>query len=195
MEPTNTPNIASVEKVQCAECGNGFPRGEVLVFGNVNICLGCKPVFQQKLSEGSFSPEKLRYASVGRRFVAVLADGIITWVVMLLLTFASLAISGGDKGVMAAMSSMVATVLSTVLGVTYYVYLNGKYGATFGKMMMGIKIVRAGGKSIGFGLAFGRYFAQFINVFTFGFGYLMAIWDKEKRGLHDRVCGTRVVHS
>ena len=35
-----------------------------------------------------------------------------------------------------------------------------------------------------------RYIGQIIAILPFGAGFLMAAWDKEKRGLHDLIAGT-----
>lgn len=35
-----------------------------------------------------------------------------------------------------------------------------------------------------------RYFGKVIALIPFGAGFLMAAWDKEKRGLHDLIAGT-----
>jgi uncharacterized RDD family membrane protein YckC len=69
----------------------------------------------------------------------------------------------------------------------------GKFGATLGKMALGLKVVDPDGGKISYPLAFGRYFAKFISGFILGFGYLMVAFDSEKRGLHDMICRTRVV--
>jgi hypothetical protein len=43
------------------------------------------------------------------------------------------------------------------------------------------------------GSTVGRYFAYGLNVFTPGIGLMTAGRDDEKRALHDRIAGTRVV--
>jgi uncharacterized RDD family membrane protein YckC len=75
-------------------------------------------------------------------------------------------------------------------------------GATVGKMACGLKVVRADGRSLGWGVSFGRFFMW--NIVTSGIPYLnlvlmlvssiMAGVDEEKRALHDRVCDTRVIY-
>lgn len=192
MESSKSPESVRGGLVQCAECGNAFPREEVLVFGEHNICAGCKPAFQQKLAEGSFRPRnQMQYSSVRRRFAAVTIDGFISYLISIVWM---LIIAGSFTGEGNVQGSLIATAASTAFGVAYYVYFMGRFGATPGKMVLGIKVVRASGSEIGYGLALGRYFAQFLSAFSFGIGYLMAIWDDEKRSLHDRVCGSRVIH-
>ena len=99
------------------------------------------------------------------------------------------------------------------LGVTFFVviFLVGgcyeilmlKYrSATLGKMACGLRVVRADGRSLSWGVCFGRFFMW--NVVTSGIPYLNSIFllataiivgvDDEKRALHDRVCDTRVIY-
>ena len=193
MQQANTPEKIAEDRALCAECGKAFPRADLLTFGNRYICAGCKPAFQQKIAEGAYAPGDLTYGGVRRRFLALFIDGILTWVAMGALGLVAMAASGTDF--MVAIGSSLMSFGGSIFGVVYSVVMIGKYGATLGKMAMGLKVVRPDGSSFGYGLATGRYFAQFLNVFTFGIGYLMAIWDKEKRGLHDRVCGTRVIRT
>ena len=40
--------------------------------------------------------------------------------------------------------------------------------------------------------AIGRHFSEWLSSILF-IGYIMAAFDEEKRALHDRICGTRVV--
>ncbi|HET6371045.1 MAG TPA: RDD family protein, partial [Nitrospiria bacterium] len=41
--------------------------------------------------------------------------------------------------------------------------------------------------------ACGRYFAEILSGIILCIGYIMAAFDDEKRALHDRICGTRVI--
>jgi uncharacterized RDD family membrane protein YckC len=76
----------------------------------------------------------------------------------------------------------------------YYVFFVGKYGATPGKMACGLRIVLADGGKLTYGRATGRFFAEWVSSMILGIGYLMVAFDDEKRSLHDRIVGTRVVH-
>ena len=37
---------------RCAECGNVFPKSDMLAYENFFVCAGCKPLFFQKVQEG-----------------------------------------------------------------------------------------------------------------------------------------------
>ncbi len=45
--------IASTGDVVCAECGKTFTRDNAIQYGTAWVCAACKPVFLQKLREGS----------------------------------------------------------------------------------------------------------------------------------------------
>jgi uncharacterized RDD family membrane protein YckC len=75
----------------------------------------------------------------------------------------------------------------------YDTWFVGKYGATPGKMACKLKIVDPDGGQIPYLRAFGRHFAKWLSSMTLLIGYIMAVFDEEKRTLHDRVCETRVI--
>jgi uncharacterized RDD family membrane protein YckC len=67
------------------------------------------------------------------------------------------------------------------------------FGATPGKLLLGLTVVRADGKSMSWSVAAWRCVAISFSQMMFGLGYLMAATDPEKRALHDYLAGTRVV--
>jgi uncharacterized RDD family membrane protein YckC len=76
----------------------------------------------------------------------------------------------------------------------YEVLLNGRFGATFGKMAIGAKITMVDGSPIGYGRAMLRWFAERISDFSFGVGYLLIALRRDKRALHDLLAGTKVIY-
>jgi uncharacterized RDD family membrane protein YckC len=176
------------------ECRGIFAADDVIRHGDAYICAGCKPIFMQKLTEGTLRTVKLRYAGFWRRFVAVLLDGIILGIVNIVLQVISLAAIAGlfesaqDVGaVFAVYGIQIAT------AVTYETVLIGKYGSTVGKMALQLEVVNASGGPVSYGRAFGRYFAKWLSYITLLIGFIIAAFDPEKRSLHDRICNTRVV--
>ncbi|HEY3854528.1 MAG TPA: RDD family protein [Verrucomicrobiae bacterium] len=75
----------------------------------------------------------------------------------------------------------------------YEVLLNGRFGATVGKMIIGAKITKADGSRLTYPRAFLRWFAERISEFCFFVGYFMVLTNSDKRGLHDWLAGTKVV--
>jgi uncharacterized RDD family membrane protein YckC len=73
--------------------------------------------------------------------------------------------------------------------------MNGRFGATVGKLAVGVRIVRSDGGAITYGRAFGRYWAEMVSSLCCNIGYIMAGFDNpQKRALHDRMCDTRVIY-
>jgi uncharacterized RDD family membrane protein YckC len=60
-------------------------------------------------------------------------------------------------------------------------------------MAMGLKLVRSDGSGLSYGRIVGRYFSEWISGLIFCIGYIMVAFDEQKRGLHDRICDTRVI--
>ena len=79
--------------------------------------------------------------------------------------------------------------------VFYYVYLHGAYGQTFGKMAFRIRVLNEDGSPMNYRRAFLRWLSYFLCDATLYFGYVWALFDKRKQGLHDRVCRTLVVRT
>jgi uncharacterized RDD family membrane protein YckC len=80
--------------------------------------------------------------------------------------------------------------------VLYLVQL-GRSGQTWGRRIVGIKVVRVGtGAAPGFWRAFGRQlFAGVISANVLYLGYLWMLWDSDRQTWHDKVAGTVVVRS
>ena len=181
----------------CVECGLSKPVDEMLEYEGHLVCGNCKDGFFQRVREGGLINTSFQYASFGARFVAKIIDGIIMFVIGTIIQFgAGLgmgASSTPDPENPFSLVMVVALVLQYVAQGFYYVYLHGKYGATWGKMALKIKVIREDGESISYKRALGRMFAEMLSGIILYIGYLMAAWDPEKRALHDRICNTRVV--
>jgi uncharacterized RDD family membrane protein YckC len=181
----------------CAECGRSFPSDEMIRFGSSWVCAACKPVFVQKIKEGVNTSSGMDYAGFWIRFGAVFIDWIILWVVNILLgilmglSMAGNIKSGDTSGVFAR--AMLNWVISFGIGVSYETFFIGKYAATPGKMLCKLNVVSPEGEKISYLKAFARYFAKILSSIILLIGFIMAAFDDEKRALHDRICGTRVI--
>jgi uncharacterized RDD family membrane protein YckC len=175
-----------MQMMRCSECGNEFNEDALIKFGDAMVCAACKPFFVQKLREGATVAGEMIYAGFWIRVGAKLIDWIIGTIVSVALGFAA-----GLVG--ARQAQLIANILAWGFAVTYVTYFLGKYGATPGKMACGLKVLRPDGETLSYGRAFGRFFAEILSAMILCIGYLMIAFDKEKRGLHDRICDTRVV--
>jgi uncharacterized RDD family membrane protein YckC len=81
--------------------------------------------------------------------------------------------------------------LYLVLAIIYNGVLIGRWnGQTLGKKTCGIKVISGDGRPCGRWQAFARTFAELINMFTLGIGYLVVAFGSQKRGLHDHIANT-----
>ncbi|WLV24469.1 RDD family protein [Aciduricibacillus chroicocephali] len=63
-----------------------------------------------------------------------------------------------------------------------------------GKLICRIQVLNKDMTQIGIGKSIGRYFAQILSAIPLMIGYMIAGWNREKKALHDMICGTRVVY-
>lgn len=75
----------------------------------------------------------------------------------------------------------------------YQTLFNGRFGATLGKMALGMRILRLDGGAIGYGLAFRRWICEQASSLLFFIGYLLVLFRADRRALHDLLAGTQVV--
>lgn len=87
--------------------------------------------------------------------------------------------------------------LSFAVGFVWALIYDGiflsRFSATPGKLLFGVKVVRADGRPLGLARIAARCAVKGLVGFTLGIGYLVAAFDEQKRGLHDYVCDTRVI--
>lgn len=80
-------------------------------------------------------------------------------------------------------------------GVLYYILLTYYTGTTLGKKLMNLRVVSETGEKLTlFNVIYRETIGRFLCSFFGGIGYIMAGIDGQKRGLHDMICGTRVIY-
>ena len=80
-------------------------------------------------------------------------------------------------------------------GVLYYILLTYYTGTTLGKKLMNLRVVAETGEKLTlFNVIYRETIGRFLCSFFGGIGYIMAGIDGQKRGLHDMICGTRVIY-
>lgn len=100
---------------------------------------------------------------------------------------------GDAQGVDALLRGLPGLLLSTAIALVFCTFMVGRWGATIGKMICGLRIVRGDGGRVTYGLSFTRYFAEYLSVLALGLGYLWVALSPRKRAWHDYLCDTRVV--
>ena len=142
------------------------------------------------------------------RVGAAIIDGLIVGIpalIVLLALGAGAAGSDTDGGTAAFIGAALLSLLVwLVVALLYAPYMMSRTnGQTVGRMATGIRVIRANGEPMTFGVAALReivvkgLLVGTISSLTFGIGYLVDVlwplWDDENRALHDMVVNTRVV--
>lgn len=196
-QPYGSVSGGTTGQETCSRCGRAFAPDEMIRFGERWVCAECKPVFVQAMKEGAVTALPFAYGGFWIRFAAWLIDVIILSVVrfMLWLPIVGRIFAAPQEGFSLALVGlqMILNVIDFAIRIGYETFFVGKYGATPGKMACGLKIVMPDGGKVTYARALARFFAKIISYLTLFIGFIMAAFDEEKRGLHDRICDTRVV--
>lgn len=136
----------------------------------------------------------MRYAGFWLRFVAAFIDSIIITVIsrVLLLGFDTPRLDL-TQSYFDALNSPV-TLMNTLLFWIYFAILESSpLQASFGKYILGIKVIDIYGRRIGFLRATGRHFGKIVSAFILMIGYLMAAFTGQKQALHDKMANCLVI--
>ena len=194
-QPMTLASAAPGEATQvCAVSGRSFPVSQMVKFGDVWVAGMYRDQYLQRLREGAVTTGRLNLAGIWPRFVASFVDGLILqavqFVVGLVIGLMAGAASTMEQGVGLAGLNML---LVLAISFSYEAFFLASKGATPGKMVMKIRVVRPDGSPSSMGQAWGRTLGKQVSALILMIGYLMAFWDEEKRALHDRMAGTRVI--
>jgi uncharacterized RDD family membrane protein YckC len=137
-------------------------------------------------------------AGFATRAVALLVDAAILNAVALAL-LGGLWLAGSVVGIDIDVRAVVAGLLAgaawfLLLGV-YLVTFWVLTGQTPGMRAMGVRVVDAHGGRLGFPRAIERLGAMVLAALPAGAGFLLILVDDRRRGLHDRLAGTLVLHT
>jgi uncharacterized RDD family membrane protein YckC len=140
--------------------------------------------------------ESRDHARFGERLIADIFDSVIAWVGFFLLWLLV------DRGMFGRQDGFLSDerppgVADFALFAWFlwnFTYLVGKTGQSWGRKLVGIKVVDGEGGPIGFWRALGRnVFAALISGPFFYLGFLWVLWDADKQAWHDKVFRTYVV--
>lgn len=137
------------------------------------------------------------YAGFWRRWAALIVDGLVLAIPLLLVTVL-IAIPIGLTSDSAEQAGLAAQ------GIYYLMYLvaaplyyagmeSSAWQATLGKRLVGIKVCDHHGTRLGFAHALGRWAAATLSYLTLYVGFLLAAFTERKQALHDFIAGTVVV--
>jgi uncharacterized RDD family membrane protein YckC len=124
-------------------------------------------------------------AGKGRRFATLIVDYLGFYALGALVGILLFAVFG--QGAVAFYKTGWSTLMGIFLVLVYYLFFEGLWGRTPGKMILGTVVTDLQGKPPTFGAVVKRSFARFVpfEAFTF-FG---------ESGFHDKVSKTRVIYT
>lgn len=198
VEPSAAPGM-----VTCIECRRQVPAVETMRIGEAIVCPDCKDRYVQKLREGAALPvaaDALRYAGFWPRAAAFILDYVIITIITLPLGIwfqfrINRAMQGAQLNWEELLQQLVlSSAWSTFVAVTYGWLFVGRYAATPGKMILKLKVVRADGGRVSYLRSLGRQGGHIVSQIPCMIGYLLPLFDDQKRALHDHICNTRVIH-
>ncbi len=137
----------------------------------------------------------MNYANGGKRFLAFFIDGVIVYILNVLVGIAiGLAIGGaaGEEG--AGTAALVGGIAGLVINWLYSaIQESSPKQATIGKQAMGLVVTDMNGDRVSFVKATIRHFAKILSALILLIGYIMAFFTEKKQGLHDMIAGTLVL--
>ncbi len=154
----------------------------------------------------------LNRAGFWPRLVAYIIDNIVIGVTLLLLVLPMLVLmlilnvpfsdtpaSSWEPSPMALAVfipvALITVVSAIIVALGYYIVLEGHFGFTIGKYLLGLRVLKTDGTRIGYKEAFLRNLSKYINNLIVIDALIMLIFfNKEKQRGFDKIANTMVVH-
>lgn len=136
-----------------------------------------------------------RFAGFWMRFWAFLADLLIIFSINGILLSPLRMINDGMDIYISIWT--LHGIMGAIVFYLYFLVLTKKLGQTMGKMIFGLRVIRADHQPLQWSdLIFREVITRFIykTFFFLNLLYLIVAFNKEKKGFHDMVGNTRVVH-
>jgi uncharacterized RDD family membrane protein YckC len=128
----------------------------------------------------------------GRRLVAGVIDHTILLGVDAAVIYFTARMAGLAQSELGVLPIIPMALFLGLLKVSYFSAFTAIGGQTIGKMAVGIKVIAESGR-IDSALAIRRTLAGALSLLPLGLGFLPALIGSDRRALHDRLTGTRVV--
>lgn len=141
------------------------------------------------------SATPISYAGFWLRVAASLVDGFIVNLIFALLGFLYFLFFAKNNPSLSNSTSTVMGILYFIMWIIYFPFMESRGGTTFGKKIVGIKVLNANGEPVGFLRSLGRNLAKIISALILMIGFMMAGFTKKKQGLHDIIASCVVVKS
>jgi uncharacterized RDD family membrane protein YckC len=126
---------------------------------------------------------------VGRRAVAIIIDTVILCVLGYLIALGTASSTTGGFNLQGG-----PALLLFAIGLAYYIVMEKAWGATLGKRVMGLKVVKESGEALDWQASIVRNLLRIIDGFFFYLVGAIVVWvSKKKQRLGDMAAHTFVV--
>lgn len=137
------------------------------------------------------------YAGFWLRFAAWLLDmfaiAVITFAVAAIAIIVLDLAAPNPGGYDSNRTVLMQVALIAVPWLYYTVAESSRHQGTFGKRMIGLRVVDESGRRISFARANGRFWSKQLSALMLGIGYLVCAFTQRKQALHDLISGCYVV--
>lgn len=186
----------------CSRCGLLNPDEAAFCSGCGHPLLGMTPPGTRygTYPRAGFSTPRL--AGFWVRFAASVIDGLVLWFLFLPINLLFWVINQNiyfwgawdmGRGVGSGLV-LLFNLARTLVGWAYYSYLTGRYAATLGKKLLGLRVVGEDLQPITYGMAIVREVpAKLLSALACMLGYIWVGLDARKQGWHDKIAGTLVI--
>ncbi|MGE3844000.1 MAG: RDD family protein, partial [Vicinamibacterales bacterium] len=134
-----------------------------------------------------------RPAAIGVRLGAAFVDAVILIAIDFAVVYFTLQLTQLDFTRVGSLPFLPLLAFIALLNGGYFIGFTVASGQTIGKMATGIQVVSESARKVSLGAAILRAAGLLVTVLSVGVGYLPALFGRERRALHDRLAGTRVI--
>ena len=143
-------------------------------------------------------PARDQPAGIGRRVAAYLLDAALCTGALLVVGLVGALVSGAlqtASGSASSVAFLIAMGIVIAVPVAYFIGIEGKTGATPGKHLLGLLVVRTDGGDIGFREAVIRNILRVVDALPalYLIGLIAVLASERNQRIGDRVAGTVVV--
>lgn len=180
---------------RCSRCGATFCPDCLVNIQGQPYCATCKTEQLLDVRSG-VDRTMISYATILKRFGAIVLDNIIQVIPIYAIMFGALFAAGAMQNPDAdpPMWILLAYIPAFAIPLLYEgLMLSLKNGQTIGKMALRVRVVRPDGSPISTGQAWGRAAMRLVLSCLWIVDYIPAFFTDERTTLHDLVVGTRVV--
>ncbi len=186
----------SREQIKSSLMTNGWEASDIEEgFNATGSAVSGIPLAPTPNGGSSSSAMPISYAGFWLRVAASLVDGFIVNLIFAFLGFLYFWFFAKNNPSLANGTQTVMGILYFIMWIAYFPFMESRGGATFGKKIVGIKVLNANGEPVGFLRSLGRNLAKIISALILMIGFIMAGFTKKKQGLHDIIASCVVVKS